>query len=255
MRTEQGNMLISLHQVQAFLDRNADAFAGVVKTGARKRLDGAIGALKTHMMEQTGHTLAMQATTQTLHELRTVLLRDHMAPIARIARADLPRTPELAALRMPRGRPSTMRLAAAAKGMAKEAAAHAHIFVAAALPANFVEQLHATTDALVALAKEGTESRGLVKAATTGLTAKLSAGRKIVHVLDALVKKALKRDNPELLANWNVVKRVRRTRARGATTAAARALTVSTDTPAAPAPETPVAPAPRPPRPDRRIEP
>jgi hypothetical protein len=239
MRTNQGNMLISLHQVQAFLDRNAGTFAGTVKPATRQRLDDAVVALKGHMTEQTGRTLATQATTQTLHELRTVLLRDHMAPIARIARAELPRTPELAPLRMPRGRPSSVRLAAAAKGMAKEAAAHTDLF-AAQLPVDFIARLNATADALVALAKEGAESRGLVKAATTGLTAKLSAGRKIVHVLDALVKKALKTDNPELLANWNVVKRVRRT---GRRSTPAPTLTVSTGTPAPAAPTAPGAPA------------
>ena len=93
----------------------------MTKTGARKRLDDAIIELSTHASDQTGSALRSQGATRKQKSLRTALLRDHMAPIARIARVDLPQAPEIEPLRMPRGRPTATRLAAAANGMAKAA--------------------------------------------------------------------------------------------------------------------------------------
>ena len=72
-----------------------------------------------------------------------------MAPIARIAKVRLPDTPELAALRMPRGRPTILGLAAHAEGMAAAAAPFTDVFVAAGLPADFIVQLHTAVDAML----------------------------------------------------------------------------------------------------------
>jgi len=210
MRTRQGSTLQSLRAVQGFLDANAGELGAVANAGARKRLDGLIEALSTHAATQTGSNLAAQGATRKQYALRAILLHDHMAPIARIARVDLATSPEIEPLRMPRGNPATERLAAAAYGMAKAAAPHADVFIAAGLSDDFVEQLIAATDALLASLDERMQNRGLRAGATKGLEIRLSEGRKIVHVLDALVKTALKR-NPVLLANWNIVKRVQRT--------------------------------------------
>src|SRR5258708_17087376 len=121
MQTTQGNMLHSLRTVQAFLDDNAATLAGVIGTGARQRLDAAILELSVHASDQTGNTLASQGATQRQRALRHVLLRDHMTPIARVAKADLPQTPDIEPLRMPKGKPTVERLAAAAYGIAKAA--------------------------------------------------------------------------------------------------------------------------------------
>ena len=45
--------------------------------------------------------------------------------------------------------------------------------------------------------------------ATEGIRTRLSEGRKIVAVLDVFVTASLEND-PALLANWNIVKRVQR---------------------------------------------
>lgn len=45
MQSTQGSMLQSLHFAQAFLNRNAETPAAVVKTGARKQLANPIAAL------------------------------------------------------------------------------------------------------------------------------------------------------------------------------------------------------------------
>jgi hypothetical protein len=216
VQTTQGSTLESLLFVQAFLNDNVEKLAGIAKTGARQKLDDAIAELSAHATDQTGHNLAAQGATKNTRALRVVLLRDHMAPIARIARADLPPTPAIEPLKMPKGKPTTAKLAKLADGMAQAAAPFADAFVSAGLPPDFVAQLNGATDALLASVVENSQNRGKRHRATTGLKQRLSAARKIVHVLDAFVKTALK-DDPALLANWNLVKRVRRTGSRAAT--------------------------------------
>jgi hypothetical protein len=237
MQTTQGTMLQSLRAVQQFIDANSTALAGVVQTGARKRLDDAVLALEGHAADQTGSALTSQGLTAKQSALRTVLLRDHMSPIARIAKADLPNTPEFQPLRMPRGRPTPERLSAAAAGMAQVATQFSDTFVKEGLPQDFVAQLTGAADTFVGSLTERIQTRGRRKGATTGVKAKLSEGRKVVHILDAFVKTALKDDAP-LLANWNLVKRVPKTTGRAPATPATPAA------PAAPAaPHAPAAPA------------
>ena len=236
MQTSQGSMLVSLLAVQAFLDQNALALTGVINTGARVQLTDAIAALSTHRSEQSANALASQGSTKSQQALRLVLMRDHMAPIARIARLNLPQTPAIEPLRMPRGRPSIPKLVAAAEGMAKAATPYASDFVASGMPADFTTQLTDAASALLASTADHATIRGKRTGATGSLKAQLSAGRKIVHVLDAFVQTALK-DEPTLLSNWNSVKRVQRTgTGRSApTTPAAAPTTTPTTSPAAPA--------------------
>ena len=218
MQTTQSSMLKSLWAVQAFLNDHAAQLGGVVTTGAWQRLLSAIAALAAHATEQAGKAVVTRTSLITQETLSTALRQDHMAPIARIAKADLASTPELDAFRMPRGRPNAPKLVAAATGMAQAAVPYASTFVAAGLPADFVAQLNTASDALVAAVGDGSLSRGKRNEATAGLKRKLSDGRKVVNILDAFVTTALK-DNPELLRNWNTTKRVRYTnRSAGSTT-------------------------------------
>jgi hypothetical protein len=200
-------MLESLRSVEQFLDENADTLANVVNTGARQRLTAAITDLSAHASEQTGSNLAAQGATQKKEALRRSLLRDHMAPLARIAAADIPNLPELSPLRMPRGKPTAEKLASYAYGMGAAAAPFTDTFTKAGLAADFVAQLNTAADAVVGVVANRTTSRGKRRGATDGLKARLTEGRKVVHILDALVKSALK-DNLALLGNWNLVKRV-----------------------------------------------
>jgi hypothetical protein len=210
MKTTQGNMLLSLNAVEAFLEVNAAKLTGVISTGARQKLKDGIANLSTHFTDQTGNALSSQVATKQQEMLRQALLRDHMLPIARIARADLPQTPVIGPLRMPRGTPTIPKLAQAAKGMAQAAAPFSNVFVFNGLPSDFVAQTNAAADALLTARQDRSTNKGQRGAATAGLEQHLTAGRKIVHILDAFVKSALK-DDPALLANWNIIKRVQRT--------------------------------------------
>jgi hypothetical protein len=229
MQTSQGNMLQSLRGVRDFLDAHADKLGTIVTSGSRQKLQLAIVELEEDASIQDGSTRASRGATAASRSRRTILVRDHMTPIARIARADLPHTATFDALKMPKGTPTAEKLAAAAYGMGSTAAPYAPTFVAAGLAEDFVAQLEGAADAMIAAIQLRIQSRSTRKVATTGLASRLSAGRRIVHVLDSFVTTALT-DDPALLSGWNLVKRVRRV----------------ASTPASPAPVAAPTPAPTP---------
>ena len=209
MQSRQANMLQSLRAVDDFLTAHAGTLDDVVNSGTRKRLATMIASLETTVADQAGSSVVAQGGTRRYRALRRALIRDHMAPIARMAQADLPPTPEVDALRMPRHNWSAERLAAAAHGMAEAATPFAAELVAAGLRSDFIERLTAAADAMVQSLSDRAQNRGRLSGATKGLSASLVSARRLVGVIDALLRSALAND-PALLANWNRVKRVRR---------------------------------------------
>jgi hypothetical protein len=207
MRTNQGNILQSLRTVQTFLDTHSANLGDINSTGARKKLDDAIAELSDHESEQTGKALAARVETKRKASFRRDLLKKHMAPIARIAQLELPRTDELLPLRMPKGDISTSRLASAAYGMAKAAAPYSTTFVSAGLPADFAEKLTAAADTMITSMNDRSQHQSISNGATKAIQDRLSRGRKIVHVLDTMVTVTLE-DDPKLLGAWRSVKRV-----------------------------------------------
>jgi hypothetical protein len=243
MQTTQAAMLASLTNVQKFLDTHAAKLGDVAAGAARKRLDGIVAELTAHVADQSGGHFAAQGFTKKQRALRTALMRDHMAPIARIARADLPDTPEVHPLRMPRGNPGTGKLVSQARGMSQAAQPFTETFILGGLPADFVSRLDLAIDALLQAGTDRSRSQGRRGGATSGLRQRLSAGRKVVSVLDALIRSAAV-GNGALLSDWAIVKRVQRAGARSgaAVPAAATTLPTSPTVTATPAP----APAPSP---------
>jgi hypothetical protein len=202
-------MLRSLRTVEEFLTANAATLDGIVNTGTRKKLANAITELETTVTEQAGTHVIARGGTRRYRALRLVLIRDHMAPIARIARAELPPAPELSALKMPPQNWKVERLAAAARGMGEAARPYTAAFLEAGLQPDFIEQLDAAANALVQSISDRAETRGRLSGATKDLTATLASARKLVNVIDALVTRALV-DEPGMLKHWKVMKRVRR---------------------------------------------
>jgi hypothetical protein len=217
MQTAQGTVLQSLRAVQGFLDAHADRLADVNKTGARQKLDETVVELSTHVATQTGSLMTSRGSTQKQYALRKELLQDHMSAIARVAKADLPPTPEVDMFRMPPGRPTVERLAAHAYGMAQAAAPFAAVFTSAGLAPTFITDLTAAADAMILSIKERTQVQSARGGATQALKKRLSTGRRIVHVLDAFVRTEIGSD-PNLLGAWKQVKRVRKTASRPDTT-------------------------------------
>ena len=146
MRTIQGNILESLRNVKSFLDQHEDKLQDVIKTGTRVALLEAIADLEGYSNQQAAGTGTARNATKQAAELRKELVNEHMALIARIASARLPRTPELANLRTPRGSQSDTKLATRAYEMASTAEPFAQVFLDAGLPADFIEQLKNAAD-------------------------------------------------------------------------------------------------------------
>jgi hypothetical protein len=206
VQIRHGNTLQSLRGVQAFLDEHAEKLPGLKESGARKRLDALIEEMGAHAAAQTGSVLASKGATQKQYALRVALLEDHMAPIARIAAADLPDTPELAPLRMPQGRLTTEALAKAADGMLETAQPHSAVFIAAGLEQDFIERFRGAVAALLGSLDVRTASRSKRRGATRGMKETVRAARRNVRVLDAFVRRSL-RGNAVLLERWAAVKR------------------------------------------------
>jgi hypothetical protein len=240
MQTKQSTMLQSLRNVEAFLEEHADKLAGVVSTGARQQLADTIAALADEAKVQAGSKLTSKAATKKELDLRHALLHDHMEPIARIAKAKLPHTADFSQLKVPTGKPTAQKLTADAYAMAEKAQPHADVFIASGLPKEFSSNLTAAANAMMAAIDEKSTSRGNRRGATTGIKARLTAGRQTVHILDSFVKTALK-DDPALLANWKISKRVRKSNTSAASAPAATP-PVPAPTPAPAAPTTATAP-------------
>lgn len=208
METRQGYLLDALRGIQTFLDANAGVLGTIPQSGARLKLDTQVADLTAHARTQSGSHVAAQSATQTQTAARQKLLKKHMEPVARIAAAELPPTPELKPLQMPkRKKPSADVLHAAAMGMADEAEKYTAVFTGAGLPDDFVAQLRTAADALLPPLDARRQSRGVRKGATAGLKAQETSARKTVRVLDVLVRNALDGDEV-LLARWDTVKRV-----------------------------------------------
>jgi hypothetical protein len=207
LQTRQGKRLSSLRAVHAFIEQHIDQLPQVARSDKRRQLEEVIANLSACAATQVESDLAARGATKKQRALLRDLERDHMAPIARIARAEVAVTAELMPLKLTRGKPGARRLATAAHGMAAAAAPFADRFISYGLPRDFVAQLDAAAVALLDATRARTLHRGRRAAATEGLKEGLRKGRKIVHILDSFVQTATRHDDPALLSEWRIVKR------------------------------------------------
>ena len=211
MNTNQSYVLASVRNAAAFLDQHAELFAGRIKPAFRTRLTTALANIEATIAEQQGLTRKVKGNAEDRAARRTVLVNEHMAPIARVARLELPNNPSIGQFGMPSARLSTEKLAAAASGMAEAALPFRDIFTAEALPEDFITQLTEARDAMLGSSQQRAAHASQRKGATTGLRTQLTEARAIVHAIDALVRPVIKGD-PTLLASWKSISRVQKPR-------------------------------------------
>lgn len=211
MNTNQAHILASIRNAEGFLDQHADLFATRIKPAFRTRLSTALTTLSATIAEQEGLTRKAKGSAKDRAALRTVLLHEHMAPISRVASIELTNTPAFAQFTMPKGRTSTERLAAAASGMAQAALPFHDLFVAEALPDDFITQLTEARDAMLSASTQRASHASGRKGATRGLRSQLKEARAIIHAMDAIVRPVIKGD-ATLLATWKSISRVQRSR-------------------------------------------
>ena len=225
----QSTQLQSLRAAQQFLDAHGPRLGTINESGARRRLDELVTRAEQCTADQVASEVAARGETQRYQQRRRTLLT-HMAAITRIARDELASTPDISALSMPQGKPSAVRLVAAARGLAKVAAPHAAVFTGAGLPADFLADFTAVTDAMQASYDARVRRQGERRSATTSLARHLRDGRQQLPILVAFLKSDPLLD-PSLLADWQASTRIPQ-RSRRMATEAAVAIDVASAVPA-----------------------
>lgn len=232
MQTAQGNTLDSLRNVKAFMEQHTDKLGDVIRTGIQAELLQTISELEEFSEQQTAGAATAKNALKVKRALRHALIHDYMTVVSRIGRAKLPDVPQFENLKMPRGTLSSARLTEAAYEMANSALENEGIFVAAGLPADFVARMKAAADAVTEARLQRSIAKAKRTVATQALSTKLSSSRRLVYVLDAMVKSAIGND-PILLSGWKQVMHVPKVPGGGR----------ASDSPDSPAPSTPAAPA------------
>ncbi|HET9684431.1 MAG TPA: hypothetical protein VFP15_10030, partial [Gemmatimonadaceae bacterium] len=98
MKRIQGNRLRSLHAVQLYLSENASSLGHAIPDEMRTLLDDHLSALKEAAERQDAHARLAAGAVALQQERRRVLVRDHLALIARIATLRVAEEPGLVAL-------------------------------------------------------------------------------------------------------------------------------------------------------------
>jgi hypothetical protein len=231
MNPRQGRALLALYAVDVFLDANTHRLPKTATTGMRVRFKRALAELELHVQVQAGAPLLAMGLTLAKDKKRDALIRDHMAPIARIARLEAATYPALAAIKMPRGAPGTAKLLSYAAAMATVAADYRDVLIATGLRPSFVEDLQRAIDDVLSTLDARSERLGARSGATRGLAVALKACTAYKAVLASFIESEASDDVP-LLANWRTVQRVargsRRRRANTATTVSPAQRTLAT---------------------------
>ena len=197
----------SLHRAQAFLDTHTSELADVNVAAPRAELDDAVRQLSAHAADQEATRTNVRGDTLKKQSLYDAVRKDHMIPIAQIARCELRGDTDFADIKVPENGIGAAKLVAAARGVAQVARRHEAVFVRAGLAADFVDRLSAAADALEQVIKERGSTRLQRTGATAALGAQVSRGRKAVRLIDASLRRVLK-DNAPLQAEWRSARRV-----------------------------------------------
>lgn len=215
MNRKQGRLFLSFNAIEDFLASHADDIPKTIRTGTRERFAQALSRVKDYVRAQAGAPLSAQSLTAVKEDKQQVLLRDHMAPIVRIARSDGSGTARLDALKMPRGELGVPKLIARASGMLDVAREHQRLFIDAGMPADFVDRFQRAIEDVADTVDARAREHGAGRGATVGLEVALRECKRLRNVLDTFINSELV-DQPALLANWRSVKRVHRLASRPA---------------------------------------
>jgi hypothetical protein len=209
MKPRQGRTLLSLYAVDVFLDANEHRLPKTCATGMRIRFKRALAEVELHVQVQAGAPLMAMGLTSAKDAKREALIRDHMAPIARIAKLEAGAFPALAPIKMPRGAPGTAKLLAHAAGMASMASDYRDVFIASGMRPSFIEDLQSAIDDIVSTISARSERRGARAGATRGLVVALKNCAAYKAVLASFIETEARDDLP-FLANWRAVQRIGR---------------------------------------------
>jgi len=202
--------------------------------GQVQALKGVNQRLAQYAIDQEHQDRARSGGTVIVHQLRRELRRDHLVPIASMARSVVTITPELeVALRVPRQTADDEKVLASANAIAKIGEAHKDVLVQHGLPANFLDELQTVAAALKAALDARRQAQSVRVGATKAIAEELKNGRLVVQSLDIVITRAL-RGQPGPLAEW---KNAKRATVKPVHPAAAPAAAATSAPAAAPSPE------------------
>ena len=208
MKHRQSHVLETLRQVQVFLDANAAA-VGPAVASSRRNLDDVVAQLTTFAAAQEGGNMSSRGETAKQRVLRNALRRDHMRPIAEVAKQKLRDVPEFHSLVMPAANSTSAQLVARATAMADATQVHEAVFKEVGLPDDFIASLRALAAEVSQSIDTRKQHSSKRSGATAGLAAEERRGRSMLKLTDALVVPRL-RNNDALIAEWRSAKRVPR---------------------------------------------
>lgn len=169
-----------------------------------------IDMLGRHAATQEWAPMTTRADVARQQDLIDRLLREHMAMIVTITRAQMdPTSPvELASMfRMPRGRVSVSRALLLSDTMMRMAEPFSDLLIASGMPRDWLARFDAARTALEATTTRRASTVIARTTATKGVEVALGRGRLAVDRLDALLRAAHGRDEGIMMA-WRGVKRV-----------------------------------------------
>lgn len=170
-------------------------------------LRGIIARLTEYIALQETQLAQSLLVSKDEREQRREVLAHHMATITKTARALRGTVPGIGVLVMPKGNINTGELITAADVMARKADVYRSVLVENGLPGDFCEQLIAASGRLKSSLDARGLARGARRAAVQGIETELGLGRRVVDIMDASLKRVLRRE-PVKWAEWRHVQRV-----------------------------------------------
>lgn len=209
MHDRQIAILEALDKAKAFLTENWALLPKEVDlTNMRTWHHEATEVLTAYATDQDVGDRAARMATARLHDLRMRLRREHMEPIAIIARLMLRGAPEFGALQMPACGLRGELLLARARTMLDAARTYRDTFRKYGLPATFIDDFQAAIDMIDESMTDRELNRARRAKATHGLKAAAREGRVVLQVLDVLVMQATREDE-SLWSAWQEARLIR----------------------------------------------
>jgi hypothetical protein len=208
MQYKDQSVLSSLVRVVQFLDAHPTELGPVTQSASRENLDRVIANLRSHGVTQAESATLAHGETEKLRVGRERLRRNYVVPIAMIAQARLPRTPEFAHLRAPHPSLRGPSFITTVRAMAIAAERQAGLFTAEGLPPDFAAQMRSAADELERGAAARDQGYSNMLKASRSVDEDIREAKTAVKVVDSLVKGALVK-HPELAAVWAQAKKVR----------------------------------------------
>ncbi len=213
MDSHQERVFQSFRRVQGWFEANPSYLSAepleVARALSTQRdaLNGIVARLTEHIAQQETNAAQSLLISQDEREQRRDVLSHHMATIAKTARALRGVAPGIGVLQMPKGNIQTGALITAADVLARKAEIYRSVLVENGLPTDFCEQLIEAAGRLKSSQDARGLARGARRAAAEGINREIGLGRRVVDIMDAALKRVLRRE-PVKWAEWRHVQRV-----------------------------------------------